>query len=66
MSFATTGMGFQGIIINEIRQRKTKLGAICLTSGINKAKFIETKSRLGVARGKGLGVEEMGDDDEIV
>ena len=44
MSFATTGMDFQGIIINEIRQRKTKLGAICLTSGINKAKFIERKS----------------------
>ena len=28
MSFATTGMDFQGIIINEIRRRKTKLGAI--------------------------------------
>ena len=45
MSFATTGMDFQGIIINEIRRRKTKLGAICLTSGINKTEFIETKSK---------------------
>ena len=58
MSFVTTWMNLEGIILSEISQRKTNIEWFCLhvESKKNKTvKLIETKGRKVVVRGQGMG-----------